>query len=535
MYLNSLVNLLAPDKGVDPITAMASQMALQMNSRPQQPAMIQAGEWAVPNPGSWGNVMNDTGSMIMNFLAMNAMQSQAERMKAERQSLVGQENIDPTQLLAMEDPGMREIGGDVLLQQMKERAGRQVNLDQNISLTAVPQPDGSVKYVRLPKYGDPRIEDFTGAQKVISENLGDQTRLRYANSPSAIEALPNAPKPENPNFDPATGQQFDPNLAYQQTPGGQQVQQARGQDAQGLRKFNQQASAYFGVPEAYSAGILSRESGWDPSAVNNWDSNAEKGTPSKGVAQFIEPTFNQFYDQMAQAHPDIAKSLGPKNWQDPQQQIAVMNWALANGKDSHWTTSKAAKAAMGEQQSPVQKVAVGKEEQKAGLDARSGLGKVDMSLQDVNDALSMLPPPGPNQDAWLQNEKAGKVTGSGGLLGMMTASGKAAMGSASYKKMEGISKRLSLATLKENLGSQNLSNADVIYQTAAQSLDPSNPASVRYDRLLALKAQLEKAKQEIEYRNQLGGGGALPGSSAAPVEAGALGLPPGFKVLRRIR
>ena len=43
------------------------------------------------------------------------------------------------------------------------------------------------------------------------------------------------------------------------------------------------------------AGLRSRamqESNGDPRAQNNWDSNAKKGTPSKGLLQTIEPTFN---------------------------------------------------------------------------------------------------------------------------------------------------------------------------------------------------------------------------------------------------
>ncbi|WP_239732528.1 phage tail tape measure protein [Mammaliicoccus sp. E-M25] len=37
--------------------------------------------------------------------------------------------------------------------------------------------------------------------------------------------------------------------------------------------------------------LAKRESNFDPKAVNNWDSNAQRGTPSKGMFQMIEPTF----------------------------------------------------------------------------------------------------------------------------------------------------------------------------------------------------------------------------------------------------
>ncbi len=37
--------------------------------------------------------------------------------------------------------------------------------------------------------------------------------------------------------------------------------------------------------------IVTKESSWNPNIVNNWDSNAKKGIPSKGLMQTIEPTF----------------------------------------------------------------------------------------------------------------------------------------------------------------------------------------------------------------------------------------------------
>lgn len=40
--------------------------------------------------------------------------------------------------------------------------------------------------------------------------------------------------------------------------------------------------------------IVSKESTWNPNAVNNWDSNARRGTPSKGLMQTIGPTFNSY-------------------------------------------------------------------------------------------------------------------------------------------------------------------------------------------------------------------------------------------------
>ncbi|MCA2221010.1 transglycosylase SLT domain-containing protein [Nonomuraea aurantiaca] len=40
--------------------------------------------------------------------------------------------------------------------------------------------------------------------------------------------------------------------------------------------------------------IIRHESDGNPNAINNWDSNAAKGTPSKGLMQTIDPTFNRW-------------------------------------------------------------------------------------------------------------------------------------------------------------------------------------------------------------------------------------------------
>ncbi|MCS4488374.1 tape measure protein [Streptococcus sciuri] len=40
--------------------------------------------------------------------------------------------------------------------------------------------------------------------------------------------------------------------------------------------------------------VIQRESNGNPRAVNNWDSNARAGIPSKGLVQTIEPTFNAY-------------------------------------------------------------------------------------------------------------------------------------------------------------------------------------------------------------------------------------------------
>lgn len=42
-------------------------------------------------------------------------------------------------------------------------------------------------------------------------------------------------------------------------------------------------------------GRAMQESGGNPKAINNWDVNAKKGTPSKGLLQVIDPTFSTYH------------------------------------------------------------------------------------------------------------------------------------------------------------------------------------------------------------------------------------------------
>ncbi|MFG3195494.1 transglycosylase SLT domain-containing protein [Streptomyces sp. NPDC048208] len=52
-----------------------------------------------------------------------------------------------------------------------------------------------------------------------------------------------------------------------------------------------------GIPGTYN-GIhrnIMRESSGNPLAINNWDINAINGTPSKGLLQVIDPTFNTYH------------------------------------------------------------------------------------------------------------------------------------------------------------------------------------------------------------------------------------------------
>jgi|JI6StandDraft_1071083.scaffolds.fasta_scaffold00142_7 hypothetical protein len=65
------------------------------------------------------------------------------------------------------------------------------------------------------------------------------------------------------------------------------------------RELIEEALAKAGVPASLANIsavnlIVQRESSWNPNIVNTWDSNARKGTPSKGLMQTIGPTFNSY-------------------------------------------------------------------------------------------------------------------------------------------------------------------------------------------------------------------------------------------------
>ncbi|MFH9265023.1 LysM peptidoglycan-binding domain-containing protein [Streptomyces sp. NPDC017546] len=68
-------------------------------------------------------------------------------------------------------------------------------------------------------------------------------------------------------------------------------------DLDGWIKESLAVMAEQGIPGTYE-GIhrnIMRESSGNPAAINNWDSNAAKGTPSKGLLQVIDPTFQAYH------------------------------------------------------------------------------------------------------------------------------------------------------------------------------------------------------------------------------------------------
>ncbi|MET9480944.1 peptidoglycan DD-metalloendopeptidase family protein [Streptomyces sp. NPDC006638] len=74
------------------------------------------------------------------------------------------------------------------------------------------------------------------------------------------------------------------------------------------RSVVQQSLKMTGNPAGYTDLTLRRmqqESGGNPTAVNNWDSNAKNGTPSVGLMQVIKPTFDAYAAQMRNVGPKL--------------------------------------------------------------------------------------------------------------------------------------------------------------------------------------------------------------------------------------
>lgn len=108
-------------------------------------------------------------------------------------------------------------------------------------------------------------------------------------------------------------------------------------------------SLILAAAQAYGAnpGVLKKigvlESGLRAGAVNNWDINAKRGTPSKGAFQFIEPTFTAFARQARAANPAAWQGV-PVKWLDPRAQALTTAWAIKHGKGGHWATYQRALA-----------------------------------------------------------------------------------------------------------------------------------------------------------------------------------------------
>lgn len=102
--------------------------------------------------------------------------------------------------------------------------------------------------------------------------------------------------------------------------GGNKAGTKWGPSVEKWRPLGLQALKMMGEPASEIDDVLYRinlESTGNPNAVNNWDSNAKKGTPSKGLVQVIDPTF----------HDWAVKGYNTNIWDPLSNVLAGMNWS----------------------------------------------------------------------------------------------------------------------------------------------------------------------------------------------------------------
>jgi hypothetical protein len=95
-----------------------------------------------------------------------------------------------------------------------------------------------------------------------------------------------------------------------------------GSGVQQWRGLVQQMLQLVGQPLMHTNRTLRRmdqESGGNPRAINLWDINARRGTPSKGLMQVIDPTFRRH------RHPNLPNDI----WHPPANVAASMRYALS--------------------------------------------------------------------------------------------------------------------------------------------------------------------------------------------------------------
>jgi soluble lytic murein transglycosylase-like protein len=86
-------------------------------------------------------------------------------------------------------------------------------------------------------------------------------------------------------------------LADQQAAQAEQARIDAIVDKGGLDGWIAEALRIVDLPQSYAPGvkkIIMAESGGNPRAINNWDANARRGTPSQGLMQTIPSTFRHY-------------------------------------------------------------------------------------------------------------------------------------------------------------------------------------------------------------------------------------------------
>lgn len=84
---------------------------------------------------------------------------------------------------------------------------------------------------------------------------------------------------------------------------------------------------------AHIMNVIQHESGGRSNAVNNWDSNAAKGTPSKGILQFIESTFMHYampgHTNIMNPYDQLLAMFNDSTW---RSDLTLGGWGPTGGR-----------------------------------------------------------------------------------------------------------------------------------------------------------------------------------------------------------
>lgn len=150
------------------------------------------------------------------------------------------------------------------------------------------------------------VENSPAGQQLVMTTLGSalqragsvlgQGQTAAALSAERIAALaenyvrashPTPPPPRRRMAPSGRGYRFGPPRRMPEGQQGQWIDEA-------LRVLRAHGYDTGRISPADIATIIQHESGGNPHAINNWDSNAAAGTPSKGLMQTIDPTFDAY-------------------------------------------------------------------------------------------------------------------------------------------------------------------------------------------------------------------------------------------------
>jgi hypothetical protein len=111
-----------------------------------------------------------------------------------------------------------------------------------------------------------------------------------------------------------------------------------GSGVQRWRSVAMQALAYTHMPASWIGSLLSRmqrESGGNPRAINNWDVNARRGDPSRGLMQTIMGTFVRYAGELAGRgiYDPFANIVASIRYANSAYGSAPRGWNRAGGYD----------------------------------------------------------------------------------------------------------------------------------------------------------------------------------------------------------